>query len=110
MGSTRDEFTRPGYEVLQHPFKKKTLSHFSTHLVNHLLRENQKTIPKFLSGKKLFFKNVTIQILNFIPLSLLIKFSPYGIMKYFLCFFILFNGVKTDTKLTLHLMSKTFII
>ena len=36
------------------------------HTVNRLLRENQKTIPKFLSDNKLF-KNVTPQILNFIP-------------------------------------------
>ena len=40
----------------------------SEHVVNRLLRKNQKTIPKFLSGKKLF-KNVTLQILNFIPVS-----------------------------------------
>ena len=51
----------------QHP-SKKTLSHLSAHMVNCLLRENQKTIPKFLSGKKLF-KNVTLQILNFIPVN-----------------------------------------
>ena len=29
------------------------LSHLSAHLVNHLLRENRKSIPKFLKGKKL---------------------------------------------------------
>ena len=29
----------------------KLLSHLSAHMVNHLLRENLKTIPKFLSGK-----------------------------------------------------------
>ena len=28
------------------------LSHLSVHAVNRLLRENRKTIPKFLSGKK----------------------------------------------------------
>ena len=43
-------------------------SHLSVHIVNRLLRENQKTIPKYLSGKKLL-KNVTLQILNFIPVS-----------------------------------------
>ena len=46
----------------------KLLSHLSAQLVNHLLRENRKSIPKFLKGKKLF-KNVTHQILNYIPVS-----------------------------------------
>ena len=45
-----------------------TLSHLSAHVVNRLLCENWKTIPKYLSGKKLF-KNVTLQILNFNPVS-----------------------------------------
>ena len=31
-------------------------------------------------------------------------------MLNFLCFFVLFNAVKTDTKLTLHHMGKIFII
>ena len=44
------------------------MSHLSAHVVNRLLRENRKTILKFLSGKKLL-KNVTLQILNFIPVS-----------------------------------------
>ena len=39
-----------------------TLFHLSAHVVNCLLRENQKTIPKILSDK-----NATLQILNFIP-------------------------------------------
>ena len=38
------------------------------HVVNRLLRENRKSIPKFLSGKN-FFKNVNLQILNFILAS-----------------------------------------
>ena len=32
------------------------MSHLSVHVVNRLLRENRKSIPKFLSGKKLFKK------------------------------------------------------
>ena len=44
------------------------MSHLSVHVVNRLLREKQKTIPKYLSVKKLL-KNVTLQILNFIPVS-----------------------------------------
>ena len=46
----------------------KKLSHLSAHVVERLLRENQMTIPKFLSGKKLL-RNETLQILNFIPVS-----------------------------------------
>ena len=38
------------------------------HVVNRLLRENRKTISKCLSVKKLF-KTVSLQILNFIPVS-----------------------------------------
>ena len=52
-----------------------TLSHLNAHMVNRILRENRKTIPKCLSGIKLF-KNVTLQILNFIPINKLIKFFP----------------------------------
>ena len=44
-----------------------TLSHLSAHVVNRLLRENRKTMTQVLSG--ILFKNVTIQILNFIPVS-----------------------------------------
>ena len=39
----------------------KTLSHFSAHVVNHLLREKRKSIPKTLN-RKILFKNVTLQI------------------------------------------------
>ena len=50
-------------------YKKTHLnSHLSVHLVNRLLRENWKSIPKLLSGKN-FFKNVTLQILNYIEIS-----------------------------------------
>ena len=38
--------------LLKKKKKKKTLSHVSAHVVNGLLRENQKTTPKLLSGKK----------------------------------------------------------
>ena len=37
------------------------LSHLSVHVVNRLLRENRKSIPKFFHGKK-SLKNVTLQI------------------------------------------------
>ena len=33
-----------------------TLSHLSAHVVNRLLRENWKSIPTFLNGKKYFKK------------------------------------------------------
>ena len=73
------------------------------------IAQNRTTIPNFLNGKKRF-KNVTLQILNFIPVSLLINISSYGVMLNFLCFFELFNAVKTDTKLTLNHMGNIFII
>ena len=44
----------------------KILSHFSAHSVNRPLHENWKAIQKFINGKKLT-KNVTLQILSFIP-------------------------------------------
>ena len=37
-------------------------------------------------------------------------FSPYSVMLNSLCIIVLFNAVKTDTKLTLHRMGKYFII
>ena len=84
------------HEMLFFVLFLKSVSSRSTHGYRRL-HENQKSIPKFLSGKKLF-KNVTIQISKFIPK--LKKISSYGVMLNFLCFFILFNAVKTLTKLT----------
>ena len=60
--------TKTGLLYSLEVLKKKNSASLSAHVVNHLLRKNRKTIPKFLSGKKLF-KNVTLQILNFIPIS-----------------------------------------
>ena len=34
----------------------------------------------------------------------------YGVMLNFLYFFVLFNAVKTDTKLTLHRMENFFLL
>ena len=45
-----------------------SIPNLSAHVVNRLLRENRKSIPKVLSVKKLK-KNVPLQILNFIPVS-----------------------------------------
>ena len=39
--------------ILRHHSK---LFHLSAHLVNHLIVENRKAIPKFLSGKRTFQK------------------------------------------------------
>ena len=52
----------------QNPTLGLTLSHLGAHLVNRLLDESRKSIPNFLKGKKLL-KNVTLQILNYIPVS-----------------------------------------
>ena len=57
--------------------------------------------PKVFSGKNLL-KNVTLQILNSIPVSLLIMFVfLYGVMLNFLCFFVLFIAVKTNSKINI---------
>ena len=56
---------------------KKNLSHLSAHVVNHLLRENRKSIPKVLSGKKLLKYLLTLQILNFIPVKLTNQNLPH---------------------------------
>ena len=79
-------------------------------MVNCLSHENQKTIPKFLSGIKLF-RNVTLQILNLISVSYLIKIYPIWCnvkcsLPFF--FFVLFNAVTTDSKLTLHHIWENF--
>ena len=42
--------------------QERKMSPFNVYVVNRLLRENRKTILKV-------FKNVTLQILNFIPVS-----------------------------------------
>ena len=74
-------------------------------MVNRLLHENRKSIPKFLSGKKLF-KIVTLQTLfKLYPSKLTNKISPIWCnVKFPLLFIVLINAVKTDTKLTLHHM------
>ena len=70
-------------------------------MVNRLLHENRKTIPKFLSVKK-FFKDVSFQILFFYPSKLT---CPNGVIC---IFFVLCNTVKTATNLTLHHMGIFF--
>ena len=59
---------------------KKTLSHLSAHVINRLLRENQKSIQNVFNGKKLF-KNVTHPDFKFYlgKLNNKKKF-PYGAM------------------------------
>ena len=52
--------------------RTKLVSLLSVHMVNRLLHEDRKSIPNFFNGKNLF-KNVTLQILNFILVSLIIK-------------------------------------
>ena len=44
-------------------------AHLSVHMVNRLLRENRKYVTNIFNGKKKLFKNVTLQILNFILIS-----------------------------------------
>ena len=61
--STESPF-RPDFELICSGFH--VLSNLTAHVVNRLLLEKRKTIPKFLNGK-ILFKNETLQILNFIP-------------------------------------------
>ena len=85
------------------------LSHFSAHVVNHLLSENRKTILKILSGKKLL-KNVTLQIFLFFIFIFYNKLTDKRFPQ--LCnvkFPLLVCGVlwiETVTNLTLHHMGK----
>ena len=50
-------------------------SHLSVHVVNHLLRENRETIPKFLSGKNLL-KKCNPPDFKFYPSKLTDKIFP----------------------------------
>ena len=50
------------------PAIKLCLISVRTKLVNHLLHENRKSIPKIFNGKK-HLTNVTLQILNFTMVS-----------------------------------------
>ena len=72
------------------------------------VREKRKSIPNILSGKT--FKKCNPPDFKFYLGKLTNIFSPYGVMLNSLCFIVLFNAVRTDTKLTLHRMGKYFII
>ena len=75
------------------------LSHLNAHVVNRLLRENRKTIPKFLSGKTLLtFKKCNCSKFYPIKLAELIEFSPYGVMLIFFDIFVLLMQLKTTQK------------
>ena len=74
------------------------LSHLSAQVINRLLRENRKAIPKRLSVN--LFKNISLHILNFYPSKLTDKNFPKWCNVKFSLLFILFNAVKTDTNLT----------
>ena len=65
-------------------------------MVNRLLRENRKYIPNFFNGKKLF-KNVTLQILNFI-LMLNNKIFPIWCNVNFVSVFTALNNTKKERK------------
>ena len=66
------------WSVLKTVYHMRTeMRHLSAHVVNRLMiaRKPEYRHPKILSGKNIF-KNVTLQILNFIPVSKLIKNFP----------------------------------
>ena len=70
-----------------------------------LFLENRKSTQNLFSGTKK--KNVTLQILNFIPVSQLIKKSLCGVKGFFFLHPV-FIAVKTDSKLKLHHMENFF--
>ena len=62
--------------IIKDFIKNKYDLHFSAHMENCLSCENQKSIPKCFNGDfffLFFLKNVTLQILNFILVSEIIK-------------------------------------
>ena len=71
--------------------------------------------PKILRWQKTFKKcnppdfNFSSFFLNFIPVSQLMKIFPIWCDVNFFFFFVLFNALKTDTKLTLHHMGKILL-
>ena len=64
--------------------------------------------PKMFKWSKTFQKGNPSDF-KFYPSKLADKKFPHNV-KFCLIFFVLFNAVKTDTKLTLHHMRKNFII
>ena len=79
----------------------KLVSHLSAHVVNRLLCENRKSIPISFNGKKLF-KNVTLQILNFILISWIIELFPIWCNVNFVSAFIALNNTKKQRKFNIH--------
>ena len=84
------------------------------HIIKPLFLETGSPAHNFWMVKNVF-KNVTLQILNFILVSEYLKKSLYGVMLImglffggFYIVFILFITVKTGRKLTLHHMGKYF--
>ena len=74
-----------------------TLSHLRVHMVNRLLHENRKSIPKCFNGKKLF-KTVTLQILNFILIRWIIESFPIWCNVNFGSAFTALNNTKKQRK------------
>ena len=88
-------------------WKYITLSLLSAHLVNRLLHENRKSIPKIFNGKKLF-KNVTLHILNFILISLIIKIFPIWYHVNFVSVFTALNNTKKKKKIKITPYGESF--
>ena len=66
-------------------------------MVNRLLDENRKSIPKFFNCEKLF-KNVTLEILKFTLINLIIKTFPIWCDVYFMSVFTVLNNTKKQRK------------
>ena len=83
-------------------------SRIDAHLMFPLFPENRKPIPKSLVVKT--FQKCNASFFKFYASKLTINISRYGVMLNFLCYFVMFNAMKTDSKLTLHHMEIFFII
>ena len=74
------------------------------------IARRQEVYPKIFNGKKRF-KNVTLEILNFILVSEIIKEKTYGAMLIFVYFHCMkqYKKHKSKENLTLHHRVKVFI-
>ena len=77
-------------------------------MVNRLLCENRKSFPMFFDGKKLF-KNVTLQILNVILISKIIKLFPLWGNVNFVSVFTALNNTKKTKKIQHYVIWGNFL-
>ena len=83
------------------------MSHLSVHMVNRLLRENQKSIPNIFNGKN--FKKCNPPDFKFYLGKINNKTLLHMVQYYFcVCFHFIKQYKKSKENLTLHHMGKIF--